>query len=139
MRYLADTSALVRIARGQAGSEWNDVVDRGLVAICEPVLIETLTAAPAKAYERTEEDLRRTYPWVPVVDEVWSMVTAVRRDLAGHGQHRGLSIADYLILATAIKLKLVLLHEDADFETVARIVPQLREQRLSSTPAGGQR
>jgi predicted nucleic acid-binding protein len=42
-----------------------------------------------------------------------------------------LSVADYLIAATAIKSKLVLLHEDGDFETVARFVPQLQQQRIS--------
>jgi predicted nucleic acid-binding protein len=134
VKYLADTSALVRIVRGQAGQAWNDAVDSGLVAICEPVLTEALVAAPAQAYTRAEEDLRRTYPWVPVVDDVWSMVSAVRRELAAHSQHQGLSVADYLILATAIKLKLVVLHEDADFETAARIIPQLQEKRLSSVP-----
>jgi hypothetical protein len=27
-------------------------------------------------------------------------------------------------------LKLVVLHEDADFETVARVVPQLKQERI---------
>lgn len=32
--------------------------------------------------------------------------------------------------ATAIRLKLVVLHRNADFETVARLVPQLSEERI---------
>jgi predicted nucleic acid-binding protein len=134
VRYLADTSALVRIMRGQAGPVWNEAADNGLIAVCEPVLVEALTAAPAKAYARAEDDLRRTYPWVPVVDDVWSMVAAVRRELAVHSQHQGLSVADYLVVSTAIKLKLVVLHEDADFETVARHVAEFREQRIGVPP-----
>jgi hypothetical protein len=39
-----------------------------------------------------------------------------------------------VIVATAMRLKLFVLHEDTDFETVARLVPQLREQRLSAAP-----
>jgi predicted nucleic acid-binding protein len=41
-------------------------------------------------------------------------------------------VADHLVVATAIRLKLVVLHEDADFETVARVIPQLHEQRLTA-------
>lgn len=134
MKYLIDTSALVRIVRRQAEASWLDAVRAGQLALCEPVLTEALTIADARSYERVEAGLRDAYPWVPVVDDVWSMVSAVRRDLAAQSQHQGLSVADYLVLATAIKLKLVVLHEDADFETAARIVPQLKEQRLSSRP-----
>jgi predicted nucleic acid-binding protein len=45
VNYLVDTSALVRIIRGRADPHWDEVVERGLVAVCEPVLIEALTIA----------------------------------------------------------------------------------------------
>jgi predicted nucleic acid-binding protein len=51
--------------------------------------------------------------------------------LAKHSQHQGLSVADHLVVATGIQLKLIVLHEDADFETVSRVIPQLRQERLS--------
>jgi predicted nucleic acid-binding protein len=132
VNYLADTSALVRILRRQVDARWDDLVERGLVALCEPVLVEALTIADAKRYDQVEHEIRETYPWVPVPDDVWDLVRGVRRDLATHSQHQGLSIADYLVIGTAIRLKLVVLHEDADFETVSRIVPQLRQERLSA-------
>jgi predicted nucleic acid-binding protein len=131
MKYLIDTSALVRIARRQADPRWYEAVRHGLVGLCEPVLVETLTGADAKAYDRLESSLREGYPWVGVPDDVWSVIGAVQRELAIASQHQGLSVADHLVVATAIKLKLVVLHEDADFETVAQLVPQLRQQRLS--------
>ena len=130
MKYLIDTSALVRMSRRQADIHWYDTVDRGLVALCEPVLVEMLTGVDAKSFDRAEIDLRTAYPWVPVPDDVWSIVGSVQRELAEQSQHQGLSVADHLIVATAIRLKLVVLHEDADFETVARIVPQLQQERL---------
>lgn len=132
MNYLVDTSALVRIVRRQADQRWIDAVSAGRVALCEPVLTETLTIADAKSYDRVEAELRDAYTWVPVVDDVWQTVASVRRELAHHSQHQGLSVADHLVVAMAIRLKLVVLHEDADFETVARLIPQLREQRLSA-------
>jgi predicted nucleic acid-binding protein len=60
------------------------------------------------------------------------IVGGVRRDLAARSQHHGISIADFLVAATAIRLKLVLLHDDADFETVGRIVPQPRQERITA-------
>lgn len=131
MKYLVDTSALVRIIRRQVEPEWYDAVDRGLIALCEPVLVETLTGVDAKNFERAEDDLRSAYPWVPIPDNAWAVVASVHRDLAKRSQHQGLSVADHLVVATGIHLKLVVLHEDADFETVSRIVPQLRQERLA--------
>jgi predicted nucleic acid-binding protein len=128
--YLIDTSALVRVLRRQVDEHWHEQVARGLVAICDPVLTETLTIADAKQYARVEAALRDAYPWVPVPDDAWDIVTAVRRDLATKSMHQGLSVADHLVVATAIRLKLTVLHEDADFETVAGMVPQLRQERI---------
>jgi predicted nucleic acid-binding protein len=130
MKYLVDTSALVRILCRQVDAHWDDAVERGLVAVCEPVVVEALTVADAKRYDQVEREIRETYPWVPVPDNAWDVVRAVRTELAAHSQHQGLSVADHLVVATAIRLKLVVLHGDADFETVARIVPQLRQERL---------
>lgn len=136
MKYLIDTSALVRILRRQVDLEWQDRVTRGLVAICDPVITEAMTIAKAKTYKRTEDGIRNAYPRVPVPDDAWELITAIRRDLAAKSAHQGLSVADYLVAATAIRLKLVVLHEDADFETVARLVPQLKQERISGPGVG---
>lgn len=131
MTYLIDTSALVRVLRRRAAPHWYEYIERGLVAICEPVVTETLTMADTKAYQRVEADLHDAYPWVPVPDDVWDVVRATRRELAAHSQHQGLSVADYLVVATALRRKLVVLHQDADFETVARLVPDLQQEGLT--------
>jgi predicted nucleic acid-binding protein len=133
VKYLVDTSALVRILRRQVDDDWHDQVTRGLVAICDPVLVETLTIADAKAYTRIEDALREAYPWVPVPGDAWDIVTSVRRELATRSVHQGLSVADHLVVATAIRLKLTVLHEDADFETAAKMIPQLKQQRILQT------
>lgn len=135
MRYLADTSALIRIWRKQVDSAWHEVAGRGLVAICEPVLSEALTAADAKRYADIEQEFRDTYLMARVPDDVWDLVAAIRRELAQHSAHQGLSVADLVVAATAIRLKLEILHEDADFETVQRFVPELRQRRISLGPA----
>jgi predicted nucleic acid-binding protein len=133
VKYLIDTSALVRIVRRQSDPRWYDAVDRGLIALCPPVIVEMLTGVGAKDFDRISSRLREAYPWVPTPDDAWSIVEAVQRALAEGSQHQGLSVADHLVVATAIRLKLVVLHEDADFETVGRLVPQLQQERISLT------
>ena len=135
MRFLIDTSALLRVWRRQVDPGWYDVVERGLVAICEPVLAETLMAADAKRYAETEEEFRDIYLMALIPDGIWDLVAAIRRELVPHSAHKGLSVADLVVAATAIRLKLEVLHEDGDFETVARFVPELRQRRISSGPA----
>jgi hypothetical protein len=39
-----------------------------------------------------------------------------------------------VIAAIAIRLRLTVLHEDGDFETVARFVPELKQHRLRLGP-----
>ena len=132
MKYLIDTSALVRILRRQVEPHWHDLVARGLVAICEPVLTETLTIADAKRYQQVEEDICAVYPLVSVPDNAWDIVRTVRHQLAERSMHQGLSVADYLVVATAISSKLIVLNEDADFETVARELPQFKQERITT-------
>jgi predicted nucleic acid-binding protein len=132
--YLIDTSALARVMRDQVDEGWLDLVRRGLVTICEPTLVESLVVAPAERYEETEQTLLDTHPWVPVPDDAWDIVTSMRRELAKHSAHQAFSIADYLIAATAVKRGLTVLHEDRDFETAARFIPMLDQQRISNPP-----
>lgn len=134
MTYLIDTSALVRVMRRQVGEDWLDLIRRGLVAICEPVLVETLTAAPALGYDEAERTILSAHRCVPVPDDAWEIVASMRRELAKHGAHQALSAADYLVAATAVKRGLTILHEDRDFETTARIIPMVQQQRVSEPP-----
>lgn len=130
MKYLIDTSALVRILRRQVDQTWHEQVTHGVVAICDPVLTEALTIARATEYERVRADLLEAYPWVPVPDRAWEIVHSVQARLAAESQHNGLSVADHLVLATALHHRLTILHEDADFSTAAAIVSDIQEQRI---------
>lgn len=132
MNYLIDTSALVRVLRKQTDPAWDERIGQGLVAVCEPVLMETLTIARAKDYQRMEETLLGTYPWVPVPDRAWDSAREVRRALAAQSAHQGLSVADHLVVATALHHGLTVLHDDADFETVGRILPEFQQERITA-------
>ena len=71
---------------------------------------------------------------VAVPDGAWELATVIHREPASRSAHQGLSVTDLLVAATAIRPRLEVLHEDADFETVARSVPELRQQRVSVDP-----
>jgi predicted nucleic acid-binding protein len=101
-----------------------------MVAICDPVLTEALTIARATECERIRTDLLEAYPWVPVPDRAWETVRSVQAQLAAKSQHNGLSVADHLVVATALHHHLTILHEDADFGTAAVIVSDIQEQRI---------
>jgi hypothetical protein len=133
--YLVDTSALTRILRRQVSPDWGDLERRGLLAVCEPALTETLLIAHTKDYAALEESITENYLPVMVPDGIWELVATLRRELVSHSAHRGPSVADLVIAATAIRLKLTVLHEDGDYETVARFVPQLQQHRVSAGPA----
>ncbi len=136
MKYLVDTSALVRILRRQVDESWHEQVTHGMVAICDPVLTETLTIARATEYKRVRADLLEAYPWVPVPDRAWETVRDVQAQLAAQSQHQGLSVADHLVVVTALHHHLTILHEDADFGTAAAVVADIRQQRISAADAG---
>ncbi|MEV4343952.1 PIN domain-containing protein [Actinoplanes sp. NPDC049596] len=136
MKYLADASALIRILRKQADPAWDEVLSRGLISICEPALAETLRAADAKRYAEAEA----TVAWrcLPVIepDGIWDQVAVIRRGLARRATHTGPSVVDMLIAATALRLKLTVLHEDRDFATIGDVVPELRQRSIRSGPKG---
>ena len=138
MKYLIDTSALVRVLRRQVGQSWHEQVTHGMVAICDPVLTEALTIARATEYERIKASLLEAYPWVPVPDRAWATVHSVQARLAAKGQHNGLSVADHLVVATALHHQLTILHEDADFATAAAIVSDILQQRILADDTGVQ-
>jgi predicted nucleic acid-binding protein len=132
MKYLVDSSALIRILRRDADPVWDALVHRGLLSVCEPVLAETLLIANRKDYEATEDYIAATYVPVTVPANIWDLTAVIRRELVPHGAHNAPSVADLVIAATAIRMKLTLLHEDGDFETVARFVPELQQRRISA-------
>jgi predicted nucleic acid-binding protein len=94
------------------------------------------TIARATEYERVRMDLLEAYPRVPVPDRAWETVRSVQTRLAAKSQHQGLSVADHLVVATALHNRLTILHEDADFGTAAAIVTDIQQQRILADDTG---
>ncbi|MBR7837148.1 PIN domain nuclease [Actinospica durhamensis] len=132
MTYLADTSAVWRLLRGQVADPWPRHVAQGLVALCPPVEAELMAGV------RSDRDhapffamLGTTFTWCPALDDPWPRILEVQRQLLAIGHHRGPSPMDILIALTAEHHRLTLLHVDDDFASIAKVRPGISMIRLA--------
>ena len=124
--WLIDKSALVRLASSPDTEEWASRISRGLVRI------STLTRLEVGFSARSAEDLRRSRDEPPLnsmpveylTPAIEDRAVAVQQALADVGQHRGPSIPDLLIAATAEAARLTVLHVDKDFDLIAEVTGQ---------------
>ncbi|MFJ4090053.1 PIN domain nuclease [Kitasatospora sp. NPDC089913] len=123
--FLIDTSALVRLMRGRTGAAWDEAVTAGLVLLCEPVRQEYLRAVGGRAaYFEATGLLRELFPYQHLHDSAWQDAAELQERLAQSGAHQCASPVDLLVAVTAARHKLTVLHQDADFETMARLTGQ---------------
>lgn len=134
MTYLADTSMVVRLRRRQdIAPQWLDAVRAGLVAVCPPVEAELTRAVASKAdRDQLQATLRSLFAWHPMPDSAWGFVQRTQHELVNLGNHKGPSVVDLLIAATAQAWGLTVLHIDNDFETIAAVTG-LRVRRADRT------
>ncbi|MGH3647903.1 MAG: PIN domain-containing protein [Micromonosporaceae bacterium] len=123
MTYLADTSTIIRLRRQiDLAPRWLDAIAAGLVGVCPAVEAELIRAVASKAdRDALHEHLRSLFTWHPMSDNSWRFVEEVQTSLVDLGQHKGPSVVDILVAATAQAWGLTVLHVDADFETIARV------------------
>ncbi|WP_034275173.1 PIN domain nuclease [Haloechinothrix halophila] len=124
--WLIDKSALVRIGASSDAELWANRIERGLVRITTVTRLEVGYSA------RSASDLRAGLRNPPLSRMPVEYATPAIEDravdvlalLAERGHHRGPSIPDVLIAATAELARLTVLHFDKDFELVAEITGQ---------------
>jgi predicted nucleic acid-binding protein len=124
--WLADKSALVRLAISPDAELWADRIGRGLVRITTVTLLEIGFSA------RSGADLRESTQSPPLsLMPVECLTPAAERRavdiqvmLADRGTHRAPSIPDLLIAAAAEQAGLTVLHLDKDFELIAEATGQ---------------
>jgi predicted nucleic acid-binding protein len=130
--YLLDTSGLVRLLGDAKLQEaWYDAVDAEAIGSCYPQRTEFLyTARNAAEYEEITEMFIDLYPDVSVPKNAGRWIASVQHHMAQAGQHRSASAIDLMIAATAAHHGLTVLHDDADYRTVARHTPDFREHNI---------
>jgi predicted nucleic acid-binding protein len=127
-RYLADKSALVRLGRPTVGERLAPLIDGGLVATCSVVLLEVLFSARSPLdHRRTRERMSLSFELATMDQAALDRAVEVQAALAERGRHRGVSLPDLMIAATAETHGLIVLHYDADFDRIAAVTGQATE------------
>jgi predicted nucleic acid-binding protein len=136
IRYLLDSSALWRILRDPGlRASWSEIIALGVVGSCQPQRVEfRRSARTVDEYDQMSEMFDALYPDAPVPKGAWRWVESAQYRLLRHGAHRALSAVDLLICATAAHHDLAILHDDRDFVTAARCLPDLRERIIRNAP-----
>ncbi|MFJ8547321.1 PIN domain-containing protein [Streptomyces sp. NPDC093586] len=132
MIYLLDTSGLVRLLREpKLQSAWYDAIDAGAIASCYVQRTEFLySARNRREYDEIAEMFSDLYPDAAVPKNAGRWISAVQHRMAQAGEHRSASAVDLVIAATAAHHGLAVLHDDADYSTIARHASDLTEHNI---------
>lgn len=135
--WLIDKSALARLAESSDPDLWSNRIERGLVHISNVTRLEIGYSAQSGDVARREfrESPLAAMPVEYLTPKIEDRALEVQLLLADRGQHRGPSIPDLIIAATAELSGLTILHVDKDFDTVTAITGQ-PTVRLSYASAG---
>ncbi|HEV2344002.1 MAG TPA: PIN domain nuclease [Actinocrinis sp.] len=125
-RYLVDTSAAVRIMTATDLVEnWIIEITAGQIAICAITELELRYSAKSVDHDR---QLRRwlgeTFVWAPIQDRCHERALEVQNGLVANGEQRSAGPIDLMLAANAELSGLTVLHDDRDFDCVARVTGQ---------------
>lgn len=125
-RWLIDKSALVRLGCSHDSQTWASRIERGLVHISNVTRLEIGYSAQSGDIARREfrESPLVAMPVEYLTPAIEDRALEVQLLLADRGGHRGPSIPDLIIAATAELSGLIVLHVDKDFDTIAAITAQ---------------
>lgn len=125
-KWLIDKSALTRLQHSRDPDLWSNRIERGLVHISNVTRLEVGYSAPSGDIARREfrESPLVAMPVEYLTPKIEDRALEVQMLLADRGQHRGPSIPDLIIAATAELSGLTILHVDKDFDTITAITGQ---------------
>jgi predicted nucleic acid-binding protein len=124
--YLIDKSAWEQQSRSsEAAAEIQSLIENRQVATCGIVALERLYSARNLIdWDNLRTELATQYRWLPVTEEVVSRAIEVQGLLADRGKHRGVSLPDLIIAATAEAYGATVLHYDKDYDLIAEVTSQ---------------
>jgi predicted nucleic acid-binding protein len=124
-RFLADKSALARVAAPEVERRVGPLLLAGEIATCGIVDLEMLySARDHDDFTNVRATRRRAYELIPMAQGDFDRAIEVLEALSEKGQHRGVSIPDLLIAAVAERAGLTVLHYDSDFDRIAGVTNQ---------------
>lgn len=128
VEWLVDKSALWRLPHPEVADALVGRVAAGLVGVSITTELEMgFSARSTSDYARMRERYVDDLPAITMPARAESRARDVQRMLVERGQHRGVSVPDLLIAATAETEGLTVLHYDADFDLIADVTGQRME------------
>lgn len=123
--YLADTSAIARIAYPVVWSELDRLGRLGLLATCVTIDLEVgYSARDTDDHARTVERRAVGFTDLPLHAEIGRRSLAVQSALAKRSRHRAAGMVDLLTAAIAEYHGAIVLHYDHDFDHIAAVTGQ---------------
>jgi predicted nucleic acid-binding protein len=123
--YLADTSAWNRSRH--VFERWSELTLRDELVLCAPVRLELLYSARGRRDYRAFRAELRGFRDLRVDGWVTDFAEVIQARLADRSAHRGPTVVDLLVAATAARYGAVLLHYDRHFDAIARVTGQPTE------------
>jgi predicted nucleic acid-binding protein len=112
---------------------WGDTISDHAIGSCQPQRTEfRRSARNLDEYEQMTSMFVDLYPDVAVPKTAWQWVESAQYRLLRAGAHQALSCVDLLICACAAIRGIVILHDDNNYVTAARHLPDLAERRVQS-------
>lgn len=128
--WVLDKRAHVRIA---TGADLPDGVSPARLAICEMGVLEWLYSAQStRDFDRQAAALEANFTILDAPDDIFVRVRKLQADLAHHRSmwHRR-PIPDLFIAEVALHHGAGVLHDDADYELIAKVRPGLDLRKLT--------
>jgi predicted nucleic acid-binding protein len=128
--WLIDKSAYTRLAKSPDAGLWVERIERGMVRISTITRLEIGCSfrTAAEAHAESSSPPLALMPVEYLTPAAEGRAVEVQLMLADRGQHRGPSIPDLLVAATAEVSRLTVLANDKDFELIAQITGQAVER-----------
>ena len=122
--WLIDKSAVARLHLASDAAEWASRIERGLVRISTVTRLEVGYSARSATDHTTlfREPPIASMPVEYLTPRIEDRALDLQSLLAARGQHRGPSIPDLLLAATAELADLTVLHVDKDFDLIAEVI-----------------
>jgi predicted nucleic acid-binding protein len=126
--YLVDKSAWEQVQHSKtARANLTRMGTFGQIATCPAIAGELLYSARNHADLVDLRGRLETLLWLETTDDAAHRVLGVQQQLARRGQHRGVSLVDLLVAATAEAHWATVLHYDSDYERIAEVTGQPHE------------
>ncbi len=122
--FLADTSAVARVAKPAIAARLRPLMEAGLIARCPTTDLEAGVSARSGPDWRRTRLARSPWPEAEIDQPVLHRALEVQAELANLGLHRTVKIGDLVIAAAAEHADLVVLHYDRDFDHIGSVTDQ---------------